>query len=321
MFKKITALLLSGVLMAGMTTAFAETAATVQTASVTRELSAKATEWNGKTTLKAGSSYVVSKNLTVSKKVTLPKGATLTVKNNAKLTVGTKGTLNIKGTLSVAKGASVALSGKLYEYKTGRMQVSGTVSLGKQSSITINGQLTINSAGTIKGTPKGLKLADVAVVTITGKNSCSKLTKAIEQQEIGALLTDFFTLSFKDGDFYGAVKRAYPAEYVQLLDSLFNAEGLTLKEYCTKYGEALKVQYAEEGLDISTVTDVTVAINKLTALGASKLGSYSAIASGSAPDKGYTVNVKLTLKTKDGTKTDTSNVVCIKTGDKWYLVG
>ena len=322
MLKKITALLLSGVIMAGMTTAFAETPAPVQTAQVVQEYAAKAAEWNGKTALKAGKSYVVTKNLTLSKKVTLPKGAKLTVKNGAKLTVGAKGTLNIKGTLTVAKGAALAVSGKLCEYKTGALTVSGTASLGKKSSVTINGKLTVGADGTIKGAPKALTLAQAAVTSIKGKNTCAKLSAAIDNNAITALLTDFFTLALKDGDFYGAVKRAYPAGYVEFLDSLFKAEELSLKEYCVKYGEALKQQYADEGFDISGVTDIAVKLNKTTALSSSKLKDYAALVSGgSAPEKGCTASIKLTAKTADGTKTDTSDVTCIMIDGAWYLVG
>ncbi len=321
MIKKITALLLSGALMAGMTTAFAEAPAPVQTAQTVREYAAKAAEWNGKTAMKAGKAYVVTKNLTISKKVTLPKGATLTVKNGAKLAIGTKGTLNVKGTLTVAKGATLAVSGKLYEYKTGKLTVSGTASLGKKSNVTINGKLTVGSTGVIKGTPKSLTLAAVAATTIKGKNTCAKLAAAIDNNAISALLTDLFTLSLVDGDYYGAVKRAYPASYVEFLDGLFKEEGLSLKEYCAKYGEALKQQYADEGLDMDSITEVSVKINKTTTISSAKLKNYAALLNGAAPDKGYTANITLTAKTANGTKTDTSDVTCIMAGGEWYLIG
>ena len=321
MFKKITALLLSGALMAGMTTAFAESPAPVQTAQTVREYAAKAAEWNGKTAMKAGKSYVVSKNLTISKKVTLPKGAALTVKNGAKLTIGAKGTLNVKGTLTVKSGAALAVSGKLYEYKTGKLTVSGTASLGKKSNVTINGKLTVGSTGVIKGTPRALTLARVAATSIKGRNTCAKLAAAIENNAINALLTDFFTLSLVDGDFYGAVKRAYPASYVEFLDGLFREEGLSLREYCTKYGEALKQQYADEGFDLTSVTEVSVKINKTTTISSAKLKNYAALLSGATPDKGYAVNMTLTAKTANGTKTDTSDVTCVMADGEWYLIG
>lgn len=186
MFKKIPALLLSAAILASSSvTAFAETAQT-ETAAITQTLGASQIEWNGKTALEAGKSYIVSKNVTISKSVTIPAKTTLTVKSGAKLWIGSKGKLLVKGTLKLQKKSTLAVTGTLNLYKGKVLSSSGEVRFGNKSTVTLSGKFTSTQYGSVTGEPKKLTVGDSAVIKITGNNSSKKLAAALNSNELTA---------------------------------------------------------------------------------------------------------------------------------------
>lgn len=319
MLKKFLALALSGAMLACGSVAFAKEY-TPDTIVTEQSYAAKTTKWNGKTSLKAGKSYVVTSNVTISKKITVPSGTTLTIKNGAKLTVSAKGSLYIKGTVSVAKGGKLSVNGKLYEYKSGQLTVSGTANFGTKSTATIKGKLTAKSTGTIKGAPKSLALAQTAVTLIKGKNTCEKLDAAIDKNAISDMISDFFTLVIKDVDLYSAVKRVYPESYVKYMDGLFKEEGTTLKQFCEQYGELVKDSFAEH-FDITDVSDVTVTIESLTDSPEKSFAITENWGFDGDPEKSRLVKIKLSVKTSDGTVSDTGSFTCVEYDGEWYIIG
>lgn len=322
MLKKITALVLCAAL--SVSASAAVSAQDVCTATITQELgAAKAVEWNGKTALKANTSYTVSKNITVSKKVTIPAGTTVVVKKGAKLWVSTKGTLNVKGTLKAEAGSNIAVSGKLYEYKSKTISISGTMSFGSKSDVTINGKLAINAKGVVKGTPKSLSVGPNAVITVKGKNSCAKLAKAVEQADIEKMMAAFGKTALVDGDIYGALEKAYPASYIKYIDALFAAEGTSLKEYCDEFAQLYFAELANSGVKQKNITGVSCAVKKLTDstsdLSAAEKEqlelTYGKIS------KIYTAEADLTLSAKTGNQTESLTVKVAQVGGKWYMLG
>ena len=253
MFKKISALILSSVLLAGMTTAFAEAPAPVQTAQTVREYAAKAAEWNGKTALKSGKSYVVTKDLTISKDVTVPKGAKLTIKNGAKLSVGAKGSLTINGTVTVGKGSTLAVSGALTQAKGKKLVVSGTVKLGKKSALTLNGSVTLKKGGVISGEPKTLNLGKNVKFAINGKLTSQKLLKAYDSAAIMQLLESLEKKVFIDGKAYDAYLESYPAGVIAAMEEDYKKQ---LKEL-EAYGYSDDVSFEEA---INSITSYIVAM-------------------------------------------------------------
>lgn len=227
--KKICALALCAVLSAGaVMPAYAEE---VYTASVTQELAASsAVEWNGKTELKAGQKYVVTKNVTISKKITVPSGTSLTVKNGAKLWVNTKGSLYIKGTVTVAEGATLAVSGKLYQYKGKKLTVNGTLSMGTKSSVTLNGKFTAGAKSVVKGEPKTLSVGENAVVKLNGKCTSKKLNKAVapadnsDDEAVKQVLTEAVEAMVVKGDYAKAVEVMIPAGALEAIKAEYAAE-------------------------------------------------------------------------------------------------
>ncbi len=259
MARKLTALLLGAVMTAGMAAvpAYAETTA-VQTVVVSREFGAKTVEWNGKTALKKGTNYVVTKNVTVSKKITVPAGVTLTVKNGAKLSVGFKGSLYIKGAVTVGKGSTLAVSGKLYEYKDKKLTVSGTLKFGSKSDITLNGKVTQGTAGVISGTPKKLSVGANAELSLKGKNNCAKLNKALYPQQISDTVMGYVeTFISNDLELYPVMCKMYPKKMLDGFDEQLSSLGLTLKDYCDTLSAYLKESLKQdERVDMSMLKNI-----------------------------------------------------------------
>lgn len=329
MFKKISALILSSVLLAGMTTAFAEEPAPIQTAQVVREYAAKASEWNGKTALKSGKSYVVTKNLTISKDVTVPKGAKLTIKNGAKLSVGAKGSLTINGTVTVGKGSTLAVSGALTQAKGKKLVVSGTVKLGKKSALTLNGSVTLKKGGVISGEPKTLDLGKNAKFAINGKLTSQKLLKAYDSAAISQLTENLAKKVYIDGKGYDAYKESYPAGVIAAMEEEYAKQLKELEEYGysddVSFEEAINsiisylvniIEY-QYGGDITGVNmdDLTITYIDVSELPESVYAPlYGTI------ERAADVSAKYTLTIGDKT-TDPSDMggTMVYSGGRWYL--
>lgn len=329
MFKKISALILSSVLLAGMTTAFAESPEPVQTAQVVREYAAKASEWNGKTALKSGKSYVVTKNLTISKDVTVPKGAKLTIKNGAKLSVGAKGSLTINGTVTVGKGSTLAVSGALTQAKGKKLVVSGTVKLGKKSALTLNGSVTLKKGGVISGEPKTLDLGKNVKFTINGKLTSQKLLKAYDSAAISQLTENLAKKVYIDGKGYDAYKESYPAGVIAAMEEEYAKQLKELEAYGysddVSFEEAINsiisylvniIEY-QYGGDITGVNmdDLTITYIDVSELPESVYAPlYGTI------ERAADVSAKYTLTIGDKT-TDPSDMggTMVYSGGRWYL--
>lgn len=330
MFKKISALILSSVLLAGMTTAFAEEPAPIQTAQVVREYAAKASEWNGKTALKSGKSYVVTKNLTISKDVTVPKGAKLTIKNGAKLSVGAKGSLTINGTVTVGKGSTLAVSGALTQAKGKKLVVSGTVKLGKKSALTLNGSVTLKKGGVISGEPKTLNLGKNVKFTLNGKLSSQKLLKAYDSAAIMQLLESLEKKVFIDGKGYDAYVESYPAGVIAAMEEEYAKQ---LEELEEEFGYSDDVSFEEAINSITAyivnvfeyqyggdVTGVNMGDLTITYMDVSELPESVYAPLYGTIERAADVSAKYTLTIGDQT-TDPSDMggTMVYSGGRWYL--
>ena len=330
MFKKISALILSSVLLAGMTTAFAEEPAPVQTAQTVREYAAKAAEWNGKTALKSGKSYVVTKDLTISKDVTVPKGAKLTIKNGAKLSVGAKGSLTINGTVTVGKGSTLAVSGALTQAKGKKLVVSGTVKLGKKSALTLNGSVTLKKGGVISGEPKTLNLGKNVKFAINGKLTSQKLLKAYDSAAIMQLLESLEKKVFIDGKAYDAYVESYPAGVIAAMEEEYAKQ---LKELEEEFGYSDDVSFEEAINSITSyivsmleyqyggdITGVNMGDLTITYMDVSELPESVYAPLYGTIERAADVSAIYTLNVGDQT-TDPSDMggIMVYSGGRWYL--
>lgn len=316
MFRKITAVILGAAIAAASCVCTVSAAEPVITETVERMASAVNTEWNGKTALKSGSTYVVNSSVTVSKKITIPEGATLTVKKGGKLTIASGGSLYIKGRLTIASGASVTANGKLYLYKGKKLNISGSLKLGKTSVVTLKGETTVYAGGKISGTPKTVTVSDSAKVTVKGTNSCSRLVKAVDKRDIRALYENYFTKMLKDNDSLTAFLDSYPSDYIEVVEDTLAEFGFTLTEFC----ELMNAEIKEAQPDIKSVaveltkyTDKTKnQTDEIKALLEQGYGKVSKVAE---------VELKVTITTRLGAEiVENVTAVAAYADGNWYLV-
>lgn len=322
---RIAAALLCGVI--AVSTAVCAAAEPVYTAAVAQEQGATVYAWNGKTALKAGRSYAITKDVTISKKVTIPKGTTLTVRNGAKLWISTNGTLVNKGTLTVAKGGTLAVSGKLNVGEpeaAGTLNVSGKMNFGTKSAVTVYGKVSVKSTGVVSKKPKTIYVGDTAKVTITGKDANGAFTNAVSQRDLRVAVGKYYTTAISKADLYGAITAAYPKAYTDKLNSELSAAGTTLKDFCADYGKVLAgVEDADSYYGSEDYT-WELSINKLVATSALTAGQKAAaeLISGTAGYKAYSLSGVISA-VYDGTA-DAQEEISMKvilSGGKWYMLG
>ncbi|MBE6900887.1 MAG: hypothetical protein E7478_00275 [Ruminococcaceae bacterium] len=320
MLKKLAALLLSAIISVSAVTV-SVSAEDMQTASVTREAEASYIKWSGKTAMQAGKNYIVTSDVTISKKVTIPSGTTLVVQKGAKLWISTKGALYIKGKLNIKSGATLAVSGTLYQYKSKTLANYGEMRFGSKAKVTLNGKVYIYSKGTVTGTPKSLSVGANAAFSCTGKNSCAKLDKYIDRTAIEKQLETAFTKAVKSNDIYGTVSTLFCKEHIAAIDAAFAATGSTLKAYCDEYSKVYKAEMKEEGVDSAKVKSVDVKATKLTAK-KTLTGDAKTIAD--AYYKGgkvYEAACTVTVKTSSDTVTEDIVILVAEKNGKWYMLG
>ncbi len=257
--RKFTALVLSAVMTAAMAApAYAESSAPEPISSgvvCSMELASKTVEWNGKTALKKGNNYVVTKDVTVSKKITVPAGVTLTVKDGAKLWVSTKGSLYIKGAVVVGKNSTMAVSGTLHQYKGKKLTVTGTVKFGNKADITLDGKVVENSKGVISGNPKKLSVSESALLSLKGKNSCAKLTDAVYAIQLSDVIEGYInTVVENDLDFSPMVSEMFPKERLaEIEENIKTQTGMTMTQFSALMTSQIKAQMKEEGSDMTDI--------------------------------------------------------------------
>lgn len=320
MLKKIVSVILSAV-MAVSVMSVAVSAQEVQTSSVMQEYGATAVRWNGKTELKAGRTYAITSNVTISKKVVIPSGTTLIVMKGAKLWVSGSGSLYIQGKLTVKSGATLAVTGRLYQYKSKNLLNYGEIRFSNKANVTLNGKTTVYASGTITGTPKKLSVGPNADITCKGKNSCKGLDKYIDRTAMETRLDSFFTRAIQKTDIYGAVKLVMSADYISDLDKALAAAGSSFEALCGSFEEEYILSLKEQGIDPAKVKSIDV---KITELSETKLdGDQAAIAEEyySGTDKIYLVKCEVTVKTESDTYTEEAELVMTELGGKWYLLG
>ncbi len=321
MLRKVLSVILSAVMAISMMSV-AVSAEEVQISSVMREFSASAVRWNGKTTLKAGKTYAVTSNVTISAKVEIPANTTLIVMKGAKLWVNGKGSLFVKGKLNIKSGATLAVTGRLYQYKSKSILNYGEIRFSNKANVTLNGKTTVYSTGSITGTPKTLSVGANASVTCKGKNDCSKLDKYIDRTAMETRLDGFFTKAVQKADVYGAMKYIMSADYISDLDKTLQAVGgMTFEELCNTFGSDYVLSLKEQNIDPKTVSSISV---KLTSMKSNAPeGDLRTVADSyyGGAKKCYSADCEVTVKTTSGSYTETVELMMTEYKGKWYLLG
>lgn len=305
-------------------------AAEVVTTALTQELgAAAATEWNGKTALKANTKYVVSKNVTISKKVTIPAGASVTVKNGAKLWVASNGSLYVKGALTVSKGGTLAVTGTLYEYKSKKITINGAMNISSKAKLTINGKLAVGKTGTVKGEPKTISAGPNATLAVNGKNNSKKLAAAfsksgeIDEAEVKQFMLEATSAIFVDGDIMKALNAMLPAEVIEDMkkeyDSAEDTE-MSFEDVMQLISAILIMSVSEqlggmpESAEITDFDVTPVSVSELTV--AEDMAKYY-----QNIESACKVNASYVLKcgANEFKESFAEDVLLVKIGGKWYF--
>ena len=345
-FRRITALLVGAAIMAASSTAvYAEsvpqTPADTQTVTVVQDFGASAAKtWDGKSALKAGEKYVLTKSVTLSKKVEIPKGTTLTLNKGVKLGISAKGSLYIRGTLAMKSGSTLSVSGKLYTYSGSKISDTGAIKLNtNKATVTIGGTLTVNKGGKISGTPKSIKLGKNAKVTIKGTNSCKKLASLLsssdieqDKKDISERLNTLMTMIMVDKDYYNAIKESTPAPIFKETEEQFEAskaamaddpnyaefKDMTYEDFINEFCGALYGYVLE---NTGTVKSVKIEVAKLTDCMKTLTDEDKEMFTGCGDiTKAYIADIKSAMDTeKTGSVEEELSVKMAYVDGKWYI--
>lgn len=348
MFRKIAAAFITGALVLSAVPAVAFADTTDSAVAMMQTGTSKTQVWDGKSTMKSGTDYVLKKSVTISKKVTIPEKTTLTINKGVKLGIAAKGSLYVSGKLAVKQGATVSVSGKLYTYYGSTVSDSGSIKLNSgKATVSVGGNFTINKTGSVSGSPKSVSVKRGA--KISGKNSCAKLksaasktskTVASDKKAVAKVLQNALTKMYVEGDYYASICAIYPDKVIEDQEAEFEElkkqakeegeEGefleMTYKDFInTFYGALLGSLFDEIGTIKSVKVTVTKIVDDPDGLNDEEkemlkdCGKITDICIA-------TVEPKFEIDFKPGTDFDESDITqaqdikVVKIGGKWYCV-
>lgn len=321
MLKKILSVILSAVMTVSVMSV-AVSAQEIQTASVMQEYGATATKWNGRSKLQSGKTYAVTSNVTVAKQIVIPADTTLIVMKGAKLWVSGNGELFVQGKLTVKSGGTLAVTGRLYQYKSKNILNYGEIRFSNKANVTLNGKTTVYASGSISGKPKTLSVGANATITCKGKNSCAGLDKYIDRTEMSTRLDSFFTRAIQKADIYGAVKLVMSSAYLSDLDKALAAAGAgSFEDLCNSFEAEYIAALKESGIDPAKVKSISVKLTQLKEEQPTEDLYAVAQKYYKNAQKYYTAACEITVKTDSGTYTEEAKLSMVKQSGKWYLLG
>lgn len=115
--------------------------------SVTAFAERQVIEWDGKSEITAGNTYVVTETVKLKKSIEIPEGAKLSVKDGGKLKIYSKGEIIVKGELAVAQGGTLINSGTINVRKKSEFNIYGLFQSSVSGKINISGDMTVYNKG------------------------------------------------------------------------------------------------------------------------------------------------------------------------------
>lgn len=107
-------------------------------------------EWDGKSELKSGKTYVVTDEIKVKKEITIPENSRLIVKDGGYLKIYSKGSLTVRGELAVAIGGTIFNSGELNVKKVGAFNVYGLFQSSVSANVSFSGNVNVYRYGEVE---------------------------------------------------------------------------------------------------------------------------------------------------------------------------
>lgn len=107
-------------------------------------------EWDGKSELEAGKTYIVTDEVKIKKEITIPDGTKLSVKDGGYLKIYSKGAVTVRGELAVAIGGSIFNSGELSVKKDGVFNVYGLFQSSVSANVNLSGEVNVFNHGSVE---------------------------------------------------------------------------------------------------------------------------------------------------------------------------
>ena len=111
--------------------------------SVAASAEKKVIEWDGKSEIVAGNTYVIYETVKLHDTVEIPEGTKLSVKKGGELKVYKDGGLIVNGELAVAKGGKLVNSGVINVKKAAELNIYGTFQSSVSGTMKISGDMTV----------------------------------------------------------------------------------------------------------------------------------------------------------------------------------
>lgn len=105
-------------------------------------------EWDGKSELEAGKTYIITNEVKLKKELSIPHGTKLSVKDGGYLKIYSKGAVTVHGELAVAIGGTVFNSGELNVKKDGIFNVYGLFQSSVSADVSLSGAMNVYKQGT-----------------------------------------------------------------------------------------------------------------------------------------------------------------------------
>ncbi len=115
--------------------------------SVTAFAERRVLEWDGKSDLTAGNTYVVTETVKLKKQIVVPEGTKLSVKDGGELKIYSAGGLTVKGELAVAQGGKMINSGEINIKKDAEFNVYGVFQSSVSGALKVSGDMTVYRQG------------------------------------------------------------------------------------------------------------------------------------------------------------------------------
>ena len=105
-------------------------------------------EWNGKSEILPGNTYIITDTVKLKKQVEIPDGAKLSVKDGGELKIYSKGGLIVNGELAVAKGGKLTNSGLITVKQKADFNIYGSFQSSVSATLKVSGNMTVYNKGT-----------------------------------------------------------------------------------------------------------------------------------------------------------------------------
>ncbi len=115
--------------------------------SVTAFAERQVIEWDGKSEIVSGNTYIITDTVKLRQSVEIPEGAKLSVKEGGELKIYKSGSLKVYGELSVSQGGTLFNSGSITVKKDAEFNIYGLFQSSVSGKLDVSGELTVYRQG------------------------------------------------------------------------------------------------------------------------------------------------------------------------------